>query len=84
MTENGLELVQPGDKVEVAIALYPGEIVAVTPRSEVVIETTGALIQGDWGFGPSFRATLHGPVPAGDVPINRAALGRVRPMQKPQ
>jgi hypothetical protein len=50
-------------------ALYPGEIVGVMPRSGVVIETTGALIQGDWGFGPSFRATLHGPVPAGDVPL---------------
>jgi hypothetical protein len=51
------------------LALYPGEIVGVMPRSGVVIETTGALIQGDWGFGPSFRATLHGPVPAGDVPL---------------
>lgn len=54
--------------VEVA-ALYPGEIVAVMPRSGAAIETTGALIQGDLGFGPSFRATLHCPVPAGDVPL---------------
>jgi len=51
------------------LALYPGEIVGVMPRSGAVIETTGALIQGDWGFGPSFRATLHQPVPAGDVPL---------------
>jgi hypothetical protein len=50
-------------------ALYPGEIVAVMPRSGVVIETTGALVQGDMGFGPSFRATLHCPVPTGDVPL---------------
>jgi hypothetical protein len=51
------------------MALYPGEIVAVMPRAGAVIETTGALIQGDWGTGPSFRATLHCPVPSGDVPL---------------
>jgi hypothetical protein len=54
--------------IEVA-ALYPGEIVGVMPRSGVVIETTGALIQGDLGFGRSCRATLHCPVPTGDVPL---------------
>jgi len=51
------------------VALYPGEIVSVMPRTGVVIETTGALIQGDWGTGPSFRASLHCPVPTGDVPL---------------
>jgi hypothetical protein len=55
-------------QVEV-MALYPGEIVAVMPRAGTVIETTGALIQGDLGIGPSFRATLHCPVPTGDVPL---------------
>jgi len=51
------------------IALYPGEIVSVMPRTGAVIETTGALVQGDWGTGPSFRGTLYCPVPAGDVPL---------------
>jgi hypothetical protein len=55
-------------EVEV-LALYPGEIVAVMPRAGAVIETTGTLIQGDVGIGPSLRATLHCPVPAGDVPL---------------
>jgi len=55
-------------QVEV-LALYPGEVVAVMPRAGAVIETTGALIQGDLGIGPSLRATLHSPVPAGDVPL---------------
>jgi hypothetical protein len=35
----------------------------------VVIESTGALIQGDRGIGEAFRATLHCPVPDGDVPL---------------
>jgi hypothetical protein len=51
------------------VALYPGEIVSVMPRAGVEIETSGALIQGDWGTGSSFRSTLHCPVPTGDVPL---------------
>jgi hypothetical protein len=56
------------EEVEV-LALYPGEVVAVMPRAGAVIETSGTLIQGDLGIGPSLRGTLHRPVPAGDLPL---------------
>jgi hypothetical protein len=62
-------LIQVAPRQVEVLALYPGEVVAVMPRAGAVIESNGALIQGDLGFGPSFRATLHCPVPAGDVPL---------------
>jgi hypothetical protein len=50
-------------------AFYPGQIVDVLPGKGVVIETSGALVQGVWGTGPALRATLHVPVPGSDVPL---------------
>jgi hypothetical protein len=52
-----------------AIALYPGKVVSVMARVGVVIESSGALVQGDLGIGPALRATLHCPVPSGDLPL---------------
>jgi hypothetical protein len=50
-------------------AFYPGQIMDVLPGMGVVIETSGALVQGVWGTGQALRATLHAPVPGGDVPL---------------
>jgi hypothetical protein len=67
-------LIEGDPRLYELIALYPGAVVEVIPQTGVVIETTGALIQGDWGTGESFRATLHCPVPGGDVPLLAAQI----------
>jgi hypothetical protein len=40
-------------------ALYPGKVVNVIPERGVVIEATGALIQGVWGFGQELRGRME-------------------------
>jgi hypothetical protein len=50
-------------------ALYPGLIVEVIPNLGVVIETTGALIQGVWGTGRALRATLQSVVSSVDASL---------------
>jgi hypothetical protein len=51
------------------LALYPGLIADVIPARGVVIETTGSLVQGTWGYGRARRTTLICAAPAGDVPL---------------
>jgi hypothetical protein len=51
------------------LALYPGQIVDVIQDRGVVIETTGALVQGAWGLGQALRTMLASVVPGGDVPL---------------
>ena len=51
------------------LALYPGQVVDLIPERGVVIETTGTLVQGAWGYGPALRTTLACAVPGNDVPL---------------
>jgi len=50
------ELLQPAVPI---LANYPGLIVEVIPDYGVILETTGALIQGIWGNGKVSTAPLH-------------------------
>jgi hypothetical protein len=50
-------------------AFYPGKIVNVLSNRGVMIEVTGALIQGMWGRGEELRARLERAAPDGDTPL---------------
>ncbi len=54
-------------------ALYRGSVVNVMPRLGVVIEATGALVQGVWGVGGEANGVLHviGEDPAGRLTEER-------------
>jgi hypothetical protein len=56
---DGSRVILQADPVAVSVlALTPGRVTSVRGDQAVVIETTGALIQGAWGNGRSAFATL--------------------------
>lgn len=56
---DGGQVILQVDPMPVSVlALTPGRVTAIKGENAVVIETTGALIQGAWGNGKSAFATL--------------------------
>ena len=56
------------------MAFYPGEIVNLMPGRGVIIETTGAVIQGKWGTGSQLRARLEPAVEDGKEILQAGAI----------
>jgi len=50
-------------------AFYPGTVVKVIPDRGVVIEVTGAVIQGVWGIGKLLRASIQVAASNGETPL---------------
>ncbi|MBN1933216.1 MAG: hypothetical protein JW934_01055 [Anaerolineae bacterium] len=59
-------------------AFYPGTVIRVLPDRGVVLDVTGAVIQGVWGTGGPFRARIHVGAPDGETPLQ---VGQISPNQ---
>lgn len=55
-------------RVEVK-AFYPGTVVKALADRGVVLEVTGAVVQGVWGTGRPLRARIHVSAPDGETPL---------------
>lgn len=62
-------LIQVNPRHIALTAFYPGKIINMIPERGVVLEVTGAVVQGMWGMGRELRGRIQPVSPDGHIPM---------------